>query len=147
MCVCVGECCVGSSIVCVVCVVCIVCSRFWSSRFSLPRTAPSARTAQNFALFFSLPPEISFFLLSLGVFSLNFGGVFEGRHPQMCTFGLSDCGVKPQAASGPPGLHTTTRELQTRTFERPGASNTTKIPPPVWLSLGDVLITLSSAAP
>ena len=32
------------------------------------------------------------------------------------------------AASGPPGLHTTTRELQTRTFERPGASNTTKIP-------------------
>ena len=32
------------------------------------------------------------------------------------------------AASGPPGLHMTTRELQTRTFERPGASNTTKIP-------------------
>ena len=32
------------------------------------------------------------------------------------------------AASGPPGLHTTTRELQTCTFERPGASNTTKIP-------------------
>ena len=30
--------------------------------------------------------------------------------------------------TGPPGLHTTTRELQTRTFERPGASNTTKIP-------------------
>ena len=25
--------------------------------------------------FCSLPPEISFFLLSLGVFSLNFGGV------------------------------------------------------------------------
>ena len=32
------------------------------------------------------------------------------------------------AASGPPGLHTTARELQTRTFEFPGASNTTKIP-------------------
>ena len=29
---------------------------------------------------------------------------------------------------GPPGFHTTTRELQTCTFERPGASNTTKIP-------------------
>ena len=29
---------------------------------------------------------------------------------------------------GPPGLHTTTRELQTCTFERTGASNTTKIP-------------------
>ena len=32
------------------------------------------------------------------------------------------------AASGPPGLHTTTRELQTCTFQGPGASNTTKIP-------------------
>ena len=32
------------------------------------------------------------------------------------------------AASGPPGLHTTTRELQTYTFDGPGASNTTKIP-------------------
>ena len=32
------------------------------------------------------------------------------------------------AASGPPGLHMTTRELQTCTFERTGASNTTKIP-------------------
>ena len=30
--------------------------------------------------------------------------------------------------TGPPGLHTTVRELQTCTFERPGASNTTKIP-------------------
>ena len=29
---------------------------------------------------------------------------------------------------GPPGFHTTARELQTRTFERPGASITTKIP-------------------
>ena len=31
-------------------------------------------------------------------------------------------------ASGPPGLHATTRELQTRTLKGPGASNTTKIP-------------------
>ena len=29
---------------------------------------------------------------------------------------------------GPPGLHTTTRELQTRTLKGSGASNTTKIP-------------------
>ena len=37
---------------------------------------PEGWGAQNFALFFlSLPPEISFFLLSLGVFSWNFGGV------------------------------------------------------------------------
>ena len=32
------------------------------------------------------------------------------------------------AASGPPGLLTTARELQTCTFQGPGASNTTKIP-------------------
>ena len=34
------------------------------------------------------------------------------------------CPTRP----GRRGSHTTTRELQTRTFERPGASNTTKIP-------------------
>ena len=34
----------------------------------------------------------------------------------------------PLHFSGSPGLHTTTRELQTRTFEGSGASNTTKIP-------------------
>ena len=33
----------------------------------------------KFRAFFSLPPEISFFLLSLGVFSLNFGGGRPGR--------------------------------------------------------------------
>ena len=31
-------------------------------------------------------------------------------------------------APKPPGFHTTTRELQTCTFQGPGASNTTKIP-------------------
>ena len=36
-------------------------------------------------------------------------------------------GCRP-AASGPPGFHTTARELQTCIFEGPGASNTTKIP-------------------
>ena len=46
---------------------------------------PFHRTAQNFARFFSL----------WGVFSSNFGGVFEGRNPQICTFGLSGCRVKP----------------------------------------------------
>ena len=45
----------------------------------------------------------------------------------MCTFGLSTLRVKPPAAPKPPGLHTTTRELRTCTFQGPGASNTTKI--------------------
>ena len=36
-------------------------------------------------------------------------------------------GVGPKGWGPKPGLHTTARELQTRTFERPSASNTTKI--------------------
>ena len=53
----------------------------------------------------ALPPEISFFLLSLGVFSLNFGGVFEGRDPQMCTFGFLGLSCETPAALKPPGFH------------------------------------------
>ena len=46
---------------------------------------PFPWTAQNFALFFSLSRRKNrSFLPSLGVFSLNFGGVFEGRDPPMC---------------------------------------------------------------
>ena len=60
---------------------------------------PLRRTAQNFALFFPpLPPPFRSFCVSLGVFSWNFGGVFEGQNPQ--------------------------------NVDGPGASNTTKIPPP-----------------
>ena len=53
------------------------------------------------------PPQISHFLLLsrqnlhsffplLDVFLCNVGGVFEGRGPEMCTFGLSGCRLKPQ---------------------------------------------------
>ena len=68
--------------------------------------------------FFSLPPEISFFLL-WGVFSWNFGGVFEGRGAQMCTFGVLWLSCEAPAAPKPPEFDTTTRELQTCTFEGP----------------------------
>ena len=72
----------------------------------LDRLPPVRRTAQNFALFLPFPATVSFFLLSLEVFSWNFGGVFEDRDPQMCTFGLSGCRVKPRRPhqTGPPGL-------------------------------------------
>ena len=56
---------------------------------------PIRRTAQNFALFFPSSHFHSFFPL-LGVFSWNFGGVFEGWGPEMFTFGLSGCRVKPR---------------------------------------------------
>ena len=51
-------------------------------------------------------PKFRSFLPSLGVFSLNFGGVFEDWGPQMCTFGLLGCRVKPRRPhqTGPPGL-------------------------------------------
>ena len=41
---------------------------------------------QNFALFFPLPPQFSFFPL-FGVFSWNFGGVFKRQDSQVCTCG------------------------------------------------------------
>ena len=71
----------------------------------LPEDRPSRRppfpwTALNFALF-SLSPA---FLPSLEVFSWNFGGVFERRDPQMCTFGLSGCRVKPRRLRGRRGF-------------------------------------------
>ena len=44
--------------------------------------------AQNFALFFSLPPEISFFLLSLGGLLVEFWWCLKRRGAQMCTFGV-----------------------------------------------------------
>ena len=62
-------------------------------RTTLPLDGPKFRS------FFPLSRrKIRSVLLPLRVFSWNFGGVFEGRDPQMCT------------------------------FERPGVSNTTKIP-------------------
>ena len=62
-----------------------------------PPPDPLRRTAQNFALFFPSPATI-FILSSLSweVFSLNFGGIFEGRDSEMCTFGFSCCRVKPR---------------------------------------------------
>ena len=83
----------------------------------------------EFRSFFSIPRlHFRSFSPSLGVFSLNFGGVFEGRGPEMARLEFSGCHVRAPATSGPPGLHTTARELQTCTIEGPNASNTTKIP-------------------
>ena len=69
--------------------------------------------------------------MNAGVLLFFFSDVLKSSYsfispPKKMEF--SGCRVKPPAASGPPGLHTTARELQTCTFERPGASNTTKIP-------------------
>ena len=61
---------------------------------SLHRTSPS-QDRPKFRAFIPSPATNFVLFLSLCVFSLNFGGFCE-RDPQMSTFGLWDCGVKPQ---------------------------------------------------
>ena len=64
--------------------------------------SPEGWEAQNFALFFPLPPQFCFFLLSfLGPF-VEFWWCLQHRGPEMCTFGLSGCRVKPPARDGVP---------------------------------------------
>ena len=112
--ICCVVCCVVLCL-CVVCVAWVLVSRYQSGvscvgvGFKIWFGPPFPWTAQNFALFSLSRRKIRSFLPSLGVFSLNFGGVFEGWDPQMCTFGLSGCRVKPRGPPKPPGLHTTTR--------------------------------------
>ena len=97
--VCVCVCAVWWVCVFVCGVLCVRCPRNRPSRDRLPLDRPKCRS------FFSLSRRtIRSFLSSLGVFSLNFGGVFEGRDPQMCTFGLSGCCVKPQRLRGRRGF-------------------------------------------
>ena len=93
------------------------------------RVEPRRVGGPKFRAFFPSSATI-FFLLSLswGPF-VEFWWCLKRWGPEMCTFGLSDCRVKPRRPhqTGPPGFHTTARELQTCIFEGPGASNTTKI--------------------
>ena len=73
-------------------------------RLAPDRPAPDlpAPDRPKFRFFFPLPLPFRTFSRPLGVSSLTFGGVYEGRDPQMCTFGLSGCRVKPRWLCGPP---------------------------------------------
>ena len=70
------------------------------------------------SLFFPHPSQFSFFLFFLGCLLEEFWRCFEDRDPQMGTFGLSGCRVKPRGLQGRQGF-TTTRELQTCTCQGP----------------------------
>ena len=72
----------------------------WTAPDHPPQDRPSAEPPK-ISLFFPLsrPPFCSF-SVSLGVFSLNFGGVFEGRDPEMCTFGVLGLSCKIVAGEG-----------------------------------------------
>ena len=60
------------------------------------------------------PPDTIFFLLSLswGSLSWNFGGVFESRNPEMCTFGLLGCRVNGESGARRSMAHKTRHEQQ-----------------------------------
>ena len=89
-----------------------------------PFGAPKGGRDQNFALF-SSPATISFFLCLSVCLLVECWWCLLRQGPRMCTFGLSDCRVKP--ALGPPGLRTTVREPKRAHFRAPAFENTTKI--------------------
>ena len=136
---------------CVVCVVCVVCGPdlrgvkiqfvwggvVWVVRTALPRDRPPAGQPSagrpKISLFFPSPAPIFVLFLSLGVFSWNFGGVFEFRDPQMSTFGLSGCRVQPRQLQGRRGF-TQQPENSKRALSRVPAlqkhhQNSTRRPP------------------
>ena len=91
---------------------------------ALPRTAlPLDRP--KFRSFSPLSPQNSLFSSLSGCLLVEFWWCFEDRDPQMCTFGLSGCRVKPRRLRGRRGF---TRQPENSKRERPGASNTAKIP-------------------
>ena len=90
-------------------------SRFWfghvrdrpsrdrpSDRPSLGRPSPGPPKISLF--FFPLPPQNSFFSSLSGCLLVDFWLCDEDRDPQMCTFGLSGCRVKPRRLRGRRGF-------------------------------------------
>ena len=91
---------------------------------------PEGWGAQNFALFCSLSRrKIRSFLPSLGVFSLNFGGVLKTKTLKCARLEFSGCRVRAPAArsGGAAGVSHDSQRAQTCTFEGLGLQNTTKI--------------------
>ena len=89
-------------IFCGCCGCCVLCVGCWPHpKTAVPRSPPPPQETPlpgprpppdrpKFRAFFALSRTILIlFFPLLGVFSLNFGCVFEGRDTQMCTFGLS----------------------------------------------------------
>ena len=89
-----GPTCSGFGVVVLGC-----CGCCW---FGLPSAGPPStgpplrRTAQNFALFLPFPATVSLFLCLSGCLLVEFWWCFDSRNPEMCTFELSGCRVKPR---------------------------------------------------
>ena len=69
----------------------------WSPKDEAQREEGGAEGcgAQNFPLFFLLPPPCSLFLSLSGGLLVEVWWCLKRRDPQMCTFGFSGCRVKP----------------------------------------------------
>ena len=95
-----------------------------------PRVGAEGWGAQNFALFL-LSPTGNFILSSLsGGFLVEFWWCLKRRDAQMCAFGVLwlSCEAPAARSGGAARASHDDQRAQTCTFERPGASNTTKIP-------------------
>ena len=77
---------------------------------------PFSWTAQNFALFFPLPPKNSFFSSLSGCLLVEFWWCFEAPGPSNVHVWALGLSCETPAAS----VGQKSRELQTRTFEGPG---------------------------
>ena len=89
----------GQSIFWIWCVSCVGSRRGRSEGWgpNPEKIGPRRVGAQNVGSFFTLSPPFRSFSLFLGDFSWNFG-VFDGRDPQMCTFGFF--GLSCESSSG-----------------------------------------------
>ena len=83
--------------------------------------------ALNFALFFPLPPQNSFFSSLSGGLLVEFWWCLKRRGAQVCTFGVLGLSCEAPAAPKPPGFHTTTREPKRAHLRVLVFNNTTKI--------------------
>ena len=72
---------------------------------------------QKFALFYPLPPQFSFFLLSLGCLVVEIGWCLKRRGPEMCTFGVLGLSCEAPAPK-PPQPSETPAKFNEKTLKR-----------------------------
>ena len=88
---------------------------------SPPYTGPPSAGPPKISLFlFPFPPHFRSFCLSLGCLLVEFWWCLFVAWPSNVHVWALGLSCETPRALGPPGLHTTTRELQTCTFESPG---------------------------
>ena len=95
--------------------------------FGLRRTT-FRRTAQNFALFFPLPPPFSLFFCLSGCLLVEFWWCLKAGTLKCPRLEFSGCRVKPRRPQSSWGFTRLPENSKRAHWRVPGASNTTKIP-------------------